>query len=169
MGANQMPQGLSQPATAQRTMLNRHHQARRLNTSIAPKQEPGTSFQSSLSPQARQAPVSQTTSPMAPSPGFGNFPLVSPTSGTHQRQQHQRMQSLHTHTRSGPQGFGTVASPTKSRRHGSMDSNSMRSGHLATPYHQSQTFQNHIEQLGKLTRFLCIFSLMELCRPRFIP
>src|ERR1700710_1438788 len=85
-----MPQNMVQPPTAQRAIMNRHHQARRSNSNIAPKLEPGAPLRS---PQSRPTPSSHTSSPTSNSSGFHNPGVLTPPASESQIQQQQRLQA----------------------------------------------------------------------------
>jgi hypothetical protein len=85
---------MAQAPTVQRAIMNRHHQARRSNSSIAPKLEPGAPLQS---PQSRPTPSSHASSPTSNSPGFHNQGVMTPPASDSQmqfqQQQQQRLQA----------------------------------------------------------------------------
>ncbi|KAM0150049.1 hypothetical protein ACHAPG_009052 [Botrytis cinerea] len=98
LGPTHMQQNMAQPPTVQRAIMNRHHQARRSNSSIAPKLEPGVSFHANQSPQSRPTPSSHASSPTTSSPGFNNQGVLTPPSSDSQmqhQQQQQQQQRLH--------------------------------------------------------------------------
>ena len=149
-----MGQNMAQAPTVQRAIMNRHHQARRSNSSIAPKLEPGAPLQS---PQSRPTPSSHASSPNSNSPGFnGQGVMTPPASDTQiqfQQQQQQRLQAAKgLHGLPGPGlmantgGMGTTSGP----KGGSGGSGGTGGTPVAAAYYPSP-FQNHIEQLGKLT------------------
>lgn len=158
-----MQHNMAQPPTAHRAIMNRHHQARRSNSSIAPKLEPGVSFHNNQSPQSRPTPSSHASSPTTSSPGFNNQGVLTPPSSDsqiqHQQQQQQRLHAAKTqaqHALSGTTGLlvnTSVGSPLGAKGQG----NGNGTGNTGGPPYYS-TFQNHIEQLGKLSRPLLSFS-----------
>merc|ERR1712225_217149 len=83
---------MAQAPTVQRAVMNRHHQARRSNSSIAPKLEPGAPMQS---PQSRPTPSSHASSPTSHSPGFHPQGVMTPPASESQMQfqQQQRLQA----------------------------------------------------------------------------
>jgi len=154
LGPTHMGQNMAQAPTVQRAIMNRHHQARRSNSSIAPKLEPGAPLQS---PQSRPTPSSHASSPNSNSPGFnGQGVMTPPASDTQiqfQQQQQQRLQAAKgLHGLPGPGlmantgGMGTTSGP----KGGSGGSGGTGGTPVAAAYYPSP-FQNHIEQLGKLT------------------
>jgi hypothetical protein len=163
-----MAPSMTQP-TVQRAIMNRHHQARRSNSSIAPKLEPGASIQS---PQSRPTPPSHASSPTSNSPGFHNPGVLTPPASDSQMhyQPQQRLQapkpqpqhaippnpSLMVNTG----GIG-VQMGVQAKGQGSSAGTGSASGNTPVQaYYPSGPFQNHIEQLGKLTRpLLSLFSL----------
>ena len=166
-----MQQNMAQPPTVQRAIMNRHHQARRSNSSIAPKLEPGVSFHANQSPQSRPTPSSHASSPTTSSPGFNNQGVLTPPSSDSQmqhQQQQQQQQRLHAaktqaqHALSNTTGLlvnTNVASPLGAKGQGNGNGNGTGNtgGAPGAPsYYPS--FQNHIEQLGKLPRPLLSFS-----------
>lgn len=176
LGPTHMPQNMAQAPTVQRAIMNRHHQARRSQSSIAPKLEPGAPLQS---PQSRPTPSSHASSPTAISPGFHNPGVMTPPGSDsqmqfHQQQQHQQHQQqrlqaaqaakqpinqgnqgLPGHGRLlGNQGVGASLAPK-----GPGSSGTSTGGTLApAAYFASPNFQNHYEQLGKLSRPLLSLS-----------
>ncbi|TAQ87769.1 hypothetical protein B7494_g3913 [Chlorociboria aeruginascens] len=92
LGPTHMPQNMAQAPTVQRAIMNRHHQARRSNSNIAPKMEPGISLQNNLSPQSRPTPPSHASSPTSNSPGFTQPGVMTPPGSDSQIQHKQRLQ-----------------------------------------------------------------------------
>ncbi|EDO04861.1 hypothetical protein SS1G_07344 [Sclerotinia sclerotiorum 1980 UF-70] len=163
LGPTHMHQNMAQPPTVQRAIMNRHHQARRSNSSIAPKLEPGVSFHNNQSPQSRPTPSSHASSPTTSSPGFNHQGVLTPPSSDsqmqHQQQQQQRLHAAKTqaqHALSGTTGLlvnTSVASPLGAKGQGNGNGNGAGNAGGATgapTYYPS--FQTHIEQLGKLTQ-----------------
>jgi hypothetical protein len=157
-----MPQNMAQAPTVQRAIMNRHHQARRSNSSIAPKLEPGAPLQS---PQSRPTPSSHTSSPTSISPGFHNQGVMTPPASDtqvqfQQQQQQQRLQAAKAQPSHGlpgnPPGMmgntGVIGAPMGSKGQGSSGTGSTGGAPAVTAYYPTHNFQNHIEQLGKLTR-----------------
>ncbi|KND87961.1 hypothetical protein TOPH_07391 [Tolypocladium ophioglossoides CBS 100239] len=85
LGPTHMPQNLVQPPTIQRAILNRHHQSRKSNSSIAPKTEPGMTplstglppHKSATSPKNRPTPSSHSNSPTNAVSAFSPAPSDS--------------------------------------------------------------------------------------------
>ena len=155
LGPTHMPHSIAQP-TVQRAIMNRHHQARRSNSNIAPKIEPGAPIQS---PQSRPTPSSHASSPTSNSPGFHNPGVLTPPASDTQIQQQQRLQAAKVQPAHGLPGntgmlgnpgvMGTTMGP---KGHGSSGSGSTGGTPVAAAYFPSPTLQSHYEQLGKLTR-----------------
>lgn len=163
LGPTHAPQGMAQPPTVQRAIMNRHHQARRSNSNIAPKLEigPPVGHPGSIgnpSPQPRPTPSSHHSSPNSASPRFSQQGVMTPPGSEiqHQAQLHQQraQHPLKHHAANGlPRPAGANGVTMKS--HGSSGTGVM--GGPTAAYYPSP-FQNHIEQLGKLTRpFLSSF------------
>ncbi|EFX00723.1 bzip transcription factor [Grosmannia clavigera kw1407] len=84
LGPTHMPQNMVQPPPIPRSILNRHH-ARRSNSSIAPKLEPGvaslpghpTPTSVVASPKSRPTPSSHSASPTASTSAYGASPAAS--------------------------------------------------------------------------------------------
>ncbi|KAI5864510.1 hypothetical protein GGS23DRAFT_604153 [Durotheca rogersii] len=150
LGPTHMPQNMVQPPPMPRTILSRHHHSRRSGSSIAPKLEPGiaslsqpTGVQQSLtSPKTRPTPPSHATSPTNPTPPFGSQVASSPAS------------SDHTNLRA------TIPPPTKPQlapmpgmaaaaRQQLMQ---QHAGPRPPTFYPTSSFQNHFQQLGKLTQ-----------------
>lgn len=155
-----MPQNMAQPPTVQRAIMNRHHQARRSISNIAPKIEPGaipashSVMHSNPSPQSRQTPSSHHSSPSSNSPGFPTQGVMTPPASESQMMLQQprvhpqpKQQLHHGLPVLATTGLGVaLGSPLKGS--GSSGGPAGMGGVPATYY----AFQNHIEQLGKLTR-----------------
>ena len=175
-----MPQNMTQAPTVQRAIMNRHHQARRSNSSIAPKLEPGAPLQS---PQSRPTPSSHASSPTSNSPSFGHQGVMTPpaseTQMQFQQQQQQRLQAAKPqgqHGLLGAPGLMTAAGGLGAALGPKGPGTSGTSGTGGTPvsatYYPSPSggFQNHYEQLGKLSPpFPSIFFIWNYVRPRLIP
>ena len=157
-----MPHSIAQP-TVQRAIMNRHHQARRSNSNIAPKIEPGAPLQS---PQSRPTPSSHASSPTSNSPGFNNPGVLTPPASDTQMQQQQRLQVAKAQPPHGlPGTTGMVGNPglmgtsLGPKGQGSSGSGSTGGTPVAAAYFPSPTLQSHYEQLGKLTHPLLSLSL----------
>jgi len=168
LGPTHMAPNMAQPPTVQRAIMNRHNQARRqIPPNIAPKIEPGlpptshAHMHSNQSPQSRPTPPSHASSPTSNSPGFPAHGVMTPPGSESQVQHQQHPQHQQRPQQSmkpqvapgvsnpGPGGQGNhMVSAMKGQ--GSSGPGSM--GGVQTAYYPSHTFQNHIEQLGKLTR-----------------
>jgi hypothetical protein len=185
-----MPQNLVQPPPIQRALLNRHHN-RRSNSGLAPKIEPGITVSplptalhsghtpsSAASPNNRPTPPSHSASPSATN-SFGSQHGASPAgSGS----DHLSAQLRHSMVPGGVKtqvaqvgAVSSMAPPTAAATRQMQ----LAAGHQSvgvgvpgtTAFYPTPAFQNHLEQLGKLTRFLVpsLPRVIELCRPRFIP
>jgi hypothetical protein len=180
LGPTHMPQNMAQAPTVQRAIMNRHHQARRSNSSIAPKLEPGAPLQS---PQSRPTPSSHASSPTSNSPSFGHQGVMTPpaseTQMQFQQQQQQRLQAAKAqgqHGLLGTPGLMTAAGGLGAALGPKGPGTSGTGGTGGTPvsaaYYPSPSggFQNHYEQLGKLSPpFPSIFFIWNYVRPRLIP
>ena len=147
-----MPQNLVQPPPIQRAIMNRHHQSRRSNSNIAPKAEPGVVLPPPIQPHStvtspknnRPTPSSHSNSPSNTGPGYspaasdsismrGSMPGMPrqqmPQPQMPQSTQPPRQPMMQAGGRGGPAGSGAS-------------------------YYPTPAFQNHMEQLGKLTFFL---------------
>ncbi|KAH8793088.1 hypothetical protein F5882DRAFT_399368 [Hyaloscypha sp. PMI_1271] len=157
LGPTHMPQNMTQAPTVQRAIMNRHHQARRSNSSIAPKLEPGAPLQS---PQSRPTPSSHASSPTSNSPSFGHQGVMTPpaseTQMQFQQQQQQRLQAAKAqgqHGLLGAPGLMTAAGGLGAALGPKGPGTSGTSGTGGTPvsatYYPSPSggFQNHYEQL----------------------
>lgn len=155
LGPTHMPQGMAQPPTVQRAIMNRHHQARRSNSNIAPKLEPGAPLghPNSLgnpSPQSRPTPSSHHSSPSSASPGFAQPGVMTPPGPETQIHQQQQAQM---HQRSHPpmkppiaNGLPMPAGPNGQAMKGQGSNGIGVMGGSSAAYYPSP-FQNHIEQL----------------------
>lgn len=194
LGPSHMPPNLVQPPSIQRSLLNRHH-SRRSNSAIAPKAEPGMPLaplpaplvSPHIHPTTGRAPpkANQPTPPShAASPtgtgtiSYGSQQAPSPaTSGSEHMTGHVR------HRMKAPPIPAPANMSNPLARHMQMSALQQPQQHqqqqrpgrggvgAAPPYYATQAYQNHIEQLGKLTPFfspLPVPLLIELCRPRFI-
>ncbi|KAE8451252.1 hypothetical protein EG329_004416 [Mollisiaceae sp. DMI_Dod_QoI] len=149
LGPTHIPQSMAQP-TVQRAIMNRHHQARRSNSSIAPKLEPGASHQS---PQSRPTPSSHASSPTSNSPGFHNPGVMTPPASDAMQfqQQQQRLQAAKPQPVHGLQGNpammgnpGGVVNPLGQKAQGSSGAGGTGGTPVAAAYYPSPNFQNHI-------------------------
>lgn len=144
-------------------MLNRHH-ARRSNSSVAPKLEPGINL-SPLQPQPGHSTASPKTRPTPPShagsptgTNFGSQHVASPAGSlteslTNQIRPPLKAQPPQTSAMAG------LAPTTAPSRHLQMATGQSAAGQSrvgasasAASFYPTPAFQNHIEQLGKLTR-----------------
>ncbi|ORY69734.1 uncharacterized protein BCR38DRAFT_332604 [Pseudomassariella vexata] len=159
LGPTHMPQNMVQPPPIQRAILSRHHHARRSASSIAPKLEPGATslppsmhgVQSTSSPKTRPTPPSHAASPTNPNPNHGfRHSAASPTTSDH-----PGMRPATSAPSMKPQ-IPTMLGPmaAAAARQGIMQPGSGVGGNRGNAYYPTPSFQNHIEQLGKLTRFL---------------
>lgn len=149
-----MPQNMAQP-TVQRAIMNRHHQARRSNSSIAPKLEPGAPMQS---PQSRPTPSSHASSPTSNSPGFHNQGVMTPPASDamqFQQQQQQRLQATKPQPVHGLQpnpgmmgNPGGVVNPLGQKVQGNSGTGGTGGTPVAAAYYPSPNFQNHIVSLA---------------------
>ncbi|KAK4667998.1 uncharacterized protein QC764_702810 [Podospora pseudoanserina] len=173
LGPTHMPQNLVQPPPIQRAILNRHH-ARRSNSSIAPKLEPGAisplpppvhSHVSALSPKSRHTPSSHSASPTATT-SFGSQHAASPATSDH-------MNGSVRPSMAPVNGMKAPPPPHLAPIHGlpgprqmqipgiHQPTNHARQNVTQSPaaFYPTPSFQNHIEQLGKLSH---LFSLSPL-------
>lgn len=158
LGPTHAPQGMAQPPTVQRAIMNRHHQARRSNSNIAPKLETGLSVghpgpMGNPSPQSRPTPSSHHSSPNSASPGFSQQGVMTPP-GSEIQQQHQaqlhQQRAQHPLKQHAANGLPRPAGANGVSMKGQGSSGTGVMGGPTTAYYPSP-FQNHIEQLGKLT------------------
>ncbi|PBP26605.1 hypothetical protein BUE80_DR002505 [Diplocarpon rosae] len=114
LGPTHLP-NMAQAPNVQRVMMNRHHQTRRSNSSIAPKLELGVPLQS---PQPPPTSSSHTASPASHSPGFllpGAMTTPTPDSQMQFQSQQQRLQASklqQSQRPPGPCGVGGYAEET---------------------------------------------------------
>jgi len=164
LGPTHMPQNMAQPPTVQRAIMNRHHQARRPISNIAPKMEPGVPIHS---PQSRPTPPSHASSPTSNSSGFHNPGVLTPPASDsqhHQLQHHPQQvqhQRMHVAKPQMPHGIpgnpglvntGLIGTSLGPKGPGPGSSGPGNTGGAPGPaaFYPS-SFQNHYEQLGKLT------------------
>lgn len=177
LGPTHMPQNMVQPPPIQRALLNRHH-ARRSNSSIAPKLEPGVvagplppplqSPHALASPKNRPTPPSHTASPTATS--YGSQHGASPaTSGSDHNMagqiRHQQQHPPNNSMKAPPVPLGGLAAAGAAaaaaaarqmhiaRAQQTAGAPQVSGGVGAAPFYATQAYRNHIEQLGKLTPF----------------
>ncbi len=175
LGPTHVPQNLVQPPPIQRAILNRHH-ARRSASGIAPKLEPGIpvsplpppmhAHPSALSPKNRHTPSSHSASPSGTA-SFGSQHGASPAGSDHPNaavrqamppmpgmkptQPPQHLAPLH-----GLPGPRQMQMPNLQQQ----GTNHVRGSVAGTPaaFYPTPSFQNHIEQLGKLARSFFLVS-----------
>ncbi|KFX98800.1 hypothetical protein V490_02099 [Pseudogymnoascus sp. VKM F-3557] len=169
LGPTHMPQGMAMPPTVQRAIMNRHHQARRSNSNIAPKLEPVVPL-GNPSPQSRPTPSSHHSSPTSTSPGFSQANVLTPPAPEAQIQQQQRahqplkpqmnhglgvsiQQQQRAHQPLKPQmnhGLGVSVGPQNAGLGPALKGIQAAAGAGVsgdTPAAYYPSFQNHIEQL----------------------
>lgn len=155
LGPSHMQQVMAQPPTVQRAIMNRHNQARRSNSNIAPKLEAGPPGHHSMvnpSPQTRPTPSSHHSSPSSASPAFSQPGVMTPP-GSEIQQQHQAQLHQRGQQQLKPQMAAVLPRPGANGSMMKAPGNS-GTGIVGAPsgaYYPSP-FQNHIEQLGKLSR-----------------
>ncbi len=162
LGPSHMQQNMAQAPTVQRAIMNRHHQARRSNSSIAPKLEPGATMQS---PQSRPTPSSHVSSPASNSPGFTNQGVMTPPASDSQMQfqQHQRLQAAKSQSSHGlptPGLMGNTGIGSSMGPKGQGNGGTGVTGGTPAAYYPSPVFHSHIEQLGKLSPPHSVFSFL---------
>lgn len=161
-GPTHMPANLIQPPPISRTLLNRHH-GRRSTSSIAPKVEPGYSTLPPIqagnlpagSPKSRPTPSSHAASPTT-TEGFGVSPASSENAPGGLR---TGMPPGHMKQPGNPVGQLPGASrmmpPMQSglgHHHPGQAAHAPRLGNVSTaPFFQTPAYQNHLEQLGKMS------------------
>jgi hypothetical protein len=154
LGPTHMPHAMAQPPTVQRAIMNRHHQARRSNSNIAPKIEPGTIgvahsvAHSNPSPQSRPTPTSHHSSPTSHSPGFPAQGVMTPPASDSQIQQQRLGHPLKPMPQGMPAGGPGVHPQAMAPVMKGPGGVNAGMGGPQTAYYPSP-FQNHIEQLGK--------------------
>jgi hypothetical protein len=182
LGPTHVPQNLVQPPPIQRAILNRHH-ARRSQSGIAPKLEPGIPVSplpppiqpnpSALSPRHRPTPSSHSGSP-AGTTSFGSQHGASPAVSDQMNPPVRPSMPPVTAMKAPPPHIaplhglpGVRQMQVPGLQHGAGHMRGGISG--GTPFYPTPSFQNHIEQLGKLARSISflIARSIELCRPRF--
>jgi hypothetical protein len=165
LGPTHVPQ--IQPPPIQRAFMNRHR-ARGSNSSIAPKLEPGIvsplppiQHISATSPKSRPTPSSHSASPTATT-SYGSQHGASPAGSDHLSMQHPLppLNPMKAPPLPAPQQpMGAMAAMGARQMHMAAlqhQANRVRAGvgRSPAPFYPTPSFQNHIEQLGKLTRFL---------------
>lgn len=140
-----MPQNLVQPPTIQRAILNRHHQSRKSNSSIAPKAEPVTTplntslppHKSATSPKSRPTPSSHANSPTA---NVGSAFSPAPSDSI----------SLRGSVGGLPRQAMPTSNANASARSMMQSGAGARSQSLGqgASFYPTPAFQSHIEQLG---------------------
>ncbi|KAL9063005.1 MAG: hypothetical protein Q9157_008481, partial [Trypethelium eluteriae] len=185
LGPTPVPPSASGPPAQppmQRALLNRHTQAQRNVAGLAPKLErpqihtrQGVGVGATSNSPQQPTPSSHASSPSGVSV---RSPGANPSGGVHSptsihlaQQQGQHPQPFRTHQSQTSQyqplqpaisSSTSYTSPTVSSASGPGAANVVSgTGLYPSP------FQNHYDQLGKLT--LPLFHLMELCRPRVDP
>ncbi|TEA16746.1 hypothetical protein C8034_v000958 [Colletotrichum sidae] len=143
LGPTHAPQNMVQPPPIQRAILNRHHQSRRSNSSIAPKLEPGINplpppiqpAHSTASPKTRPTPSSHSNSPT----NTGPYGALSPAASDHgpMRPMPASMKSQ----------LSPMAPMNPAARAHMMSGGPPRVGNNGPSYYPTPAFQNHIEQL----------------------
>ncbi|KAK4155183.1 hypothetical protein C8A00DRAFT_42149 [Chaetomidium leptoderma] len=167
LGPTHVPQNMVQPPPIQRAILNRHH-ARRSASGIAPKLEPGIpvsplpppmhSHPAALSPKNRQTPSSHSASPSGTTP-FGSQHGASPAASDHLNGPIRPSMSSVVGMKAPPPHHPAPLHGLPGHRQMQVPgpqpgANHVRGGVAGTgaPFYQTPSFQNHIEQLGKLTQ-----------------
>ncbi|WYZ40467.1 hypothetical protein EsH8_IV_000808 [Colletotrichum jinshuiense] len=146
LGPTHAPQNMVQPPPIQRAILNRHHQSRRSNSSIAPKLEPGISplpppiqaSHSAASPKGRPTPSSHSNSPTNTAP-YGGQQALSPAASEHGPLRAAMQPSMKSQ-------LSPMAPMNPAARAHMMSGGPPRVGHNGS-YYPTPAFQNHIEQL----------------------
>lgn len=155
-----MAPAMIQPPTVQRAIMNRHHQARRSNTNIAPKLESGAAnmvqgAHGNPSPQSRPTPTSHHSSPTSNSPGYPTQGVMTPPGSDAQMQQqrmgHQVKPQIPHGLANVPGGLQQQQMTPVMKGAGSGGVGGM-GGSASAPAYYPPPFRSHIEQLGKLSR-----------------
>ncbi|KAK7923068.1 hypothetical protein PG985_007139 [Apiospora marii] len=157
LGPTHMAPNMVQPPPIQRTMFNRHHHSRRSGSSIAPKLEAVTSslpppihgIQANSSPKTRPTPPSHAASPTNPNPSFGQ-PVTSPTT-TEQPGVRSALPQPMRPPLPPMQGPMAAAAARQQMLQAGASGGANPTARTA-PFYPTPSFQNHIEQLGKLTQ-----------------
>ncbi|OLN93934.1 hypothetical protein CCHL11_03488 [Colletotrichum chlorophyti] len=147
LGPTHAPQNMVQPPPIQRAILNRHHQSRRSNSSIAPKLEPGISplpppiqgvHSAAASPKGRPTPSSHANSPTNTVP-YGSQQALSPAASDHGPLRPNMASSMKSQ-------LSPMAPMNPAARAHMMSGGPPRVGNNSS-YYPTPAFQNHIEQL----------------------
>ncbi|KAI1261178.1 hypothetical protein F5Y18DRAFT_431484 [Xylariaceae sp. FL1019] len=168
LGPTHIPPSMMQPPPMQRTILSRQHNARRSASSLAPKLEPGATSmpqdavrQSVASPKTRPTPPTHTASPTNPVPPYsGHVSAASPT-GT--ATDHGNLRTIMAPSMKQP--MAPMAGTVQGARHPMMHQQQQHQHHQHHQHHPQHppgprspalyptaSFQNHYQQLGKLTQ-----------------
>jgi hypothetical protein len=151
------------PATEtpmQRAIMNRHHQARRSHSGIAPKIEPNSQLQhgsrghvfAGQSPQLQPTPSSQATSSNPTSPIYGVMtPPASDRLAQHQQQQQHRQQQAPNAHPQPAYSMSMAVTASNGPAHVPITSGPGSSDTCSTSTYYTSPFQTHQDQLGKLT------------------
>ncbi|KAJ9149680.1 BZIP transcription factor [Coniochaeta hoffmannii] len=171
LGPTHMPQNMIQPPPIHRALLNRHH-ARRSNSSIAPKLEPGVvagplppplqsphALATGASPKNRPTPPSHTASPTTTTPYSSQHGASPATSGSdHMTGQVRHPQHPTNNSMKAPPipvGNMAAAGTAPAARHmqhmarpqPTAGAPQVSGGVSAAPFYATQAYQNHLEQL----------------------
>ncbi|CAI6091998.1 hypothetical protein V2G26_013532 [Clonostachys chloroleuca] len=142
LGPTHMPQNLVQPPPIQRAIMNRHHQSRRSNASIAPKAEPPVSLptphRTTASPKSRPTPPSHSSSPKNHTTS-GFSPAASDTMSMRGGVHGMSRQPIHAMPPTSQQSRHPPPPQAQGGRHGPANS--------GASFYPTPAFQNHIEQL----------------------
>ncbi|KAF4121128.1 bZIP transcription factor [Geosmithia morbida] len=152
LGTTHMLQNLVQPPPIQRALINRHHQSRRSNSTLAPKSEPGNPLppphsMAVASPKNRPTPPSHSNSPTntaasAFSPAASDTPSMrGSVAGGLPRQQMHPMAQQHRQQQQQQQQQQQPPTPRGGRQQQPAPNPSGAS------FYPTPAFQNHIEQL----------------------
>ncbi|KAI0180182.1 hypothetical protein GGR52DRAFT_568936 [Hypoxylon sp. FL1284] len=148
LGPTHMPQNMVQPPPMPRAILNRHNHSRRSASSIAPKLEPGVASlpqptgvqQPMASPKNRPTPP-HAASPTNPTPPFGGQ-AASPTAPPDPRSIRPTVPPQMKQQLAPMPGMAAAA-----RQH-----MMQQAGGPRPPAFYPAAFENHFQQLGKLTQ-----------------
>ncbi|MCJ1367533.1 hypothetical protein MMC16_006667 [Acarospora aff. strigata] len=163
------PASSNQPSPIQRALMNRHHQTRRSASGITPKFDPAhPGVIPAQSPQLQPTPPSQTSSPSTTkSPGFVAQGGMTPPASDLQAQQQLQPQVQHQHQQPLPHpppkaqsrariqphpGIRIPSADTIGAQLAPQTARSAGNGSAGTSTFYPSPFQNHIDQLGKLTQ-----------------
>lgn len=148
LGPTHVPPNMVQPPPIQRAIMNRHHQSRRSNSSIAPKTEVGGNVPPPLQPQSsnpspktgRPTPSSHSNSPSNTGSAFS--PAASDNASVRGGMSGGPRHSIPQMTGSAGPVRQQIAQPNNVRSAPGPPSS-------GASYYPTPAFQNHIEQLGK--------------------